>query len=207
MRLGRIAVVRIVLVAATLAACAGAPPSAEAPRAVRPLGAYASDPFVPVNLYLNANEQVAGDAAAMIEYAAARLRDSEAFVRVDRGVQRWPITIQARYALEQPAAGVGRRALAMLTLGLVPLRLDQTHRLSAEVFAEPDQLASMDLSVEVHESVRPFDDAARRRAETAAVDALLERLVAEIAQRKLVPRWSAFKPEPRKKPKPLERPT
>lgn len=208
----RCAALGLILLAGACA-CASAPP-ARAPaepaamRAVaRPLASYANDPFVPVNLYLNANEQVRGDAAAMIEYAAAQLRDSGAFVRVDRGVERWPVTIQGRYGLEETPPGFGRQAISVLSLGLARAPLDQKHTLVAEIFEEPDQVAMVELSVQVHEAVPPFSAAARQRAERAAVDALLERMMGEIAQRKVIPRWSAFKPEPKKKPRPVERPT
>ena len=44
----------------------------------------------------------------------------------------------------------------------------------------------------------------QRDVSVAAIDALLERLLSEIATRKLVPRWNAFKPEPPKKEKGLD---
>lgn len=187
---------------AALAGCASAPP-AEAPR-TRPLGAYAADPFVPVNLYLNANEQSEPSRAALIEHAAEQLRASGAFVRVDRGVQRWPITIQARYRHPRGAArgDTARRILGALTLGLVPVRVSQTHVLQAEIFEEPDRIAELEFSVQVRDRVSLYDLADPLRGERAAVDALLQRLLAEIAQRKLIPRWRAFKPDPPRKRKP-----
>lgn len=183
-----------------LAGCAGAPVSEE-PKKLKPLPSYAADPFVPVNLYMNANEQVEGTLADLIQYSADQLRDSGAFVRVDRGVQRWPITIQARYKLQKDT-GAGdstRRVLAYLTLGLVPLRVAQTHTLFVEVLTEPESVAALELSVTVPDelSLYAMGDAKRSRA---AADDLLERLMTEIAQRKLIPRWSAFKPDTRKKP-------
>ena len=43
------------------------------------------------------------------------------------------------------------------------------------------------------------------RAGRAAVDTLLERLLAEIAQRNLIPRWAVFKPQPpAKQPNPAK---
>jgi hypothetical protein len=196
------------LLALALAGCAHAPVDEPVAKR-RPLASYAADPFVPVNLYLNANEQAAGERAALIEYAARQLRDSGAFVRLDRGVQRWPVTIQARYELEEQASG-GRRVLSLLTFGLVSVPLSQKHSIVAEIFDEPDSIAVLDLAATVDDAVSAYGDEARRRAERAAIDGLLERMLAEIAQRKLIPRWSEFKPEPppkRKKPRPIERPT
>lgn len=197
------------LVLAALAGCASAPP-AEAPRP-RALGGYAADPFVPVNLYLNANEQADPSQAALIEHAAEQLRASGAFVRVDRGVQRWPITIQARYRCQRGASGgdVARRILGALTLGLAPVRVSQTHTLGAEIFEEPDRIAELEFSVQARNRVSLYDLADPLRDERAAVDALLERLLAEIAQRRLIPRWREFKPDPprKKKPKIEGRPT
>ena len=186
--------------AAVLAGCAHAP-AADAPRKFPPLGAYRTNPFVPVNLYLNADEQAGGEQAALADYAARRLHDSGAFVRVDRGVQRWPITIQASYRVAPSGSGADtvRRVLGALTLGLVPVRVSKTHTLFAEVFEEPDSLAVLEFSASAPDRVSLYDLADPSRDERAAVDALLERLLAEIAARKLVPRWSAFKPERKKK--------
>ena len=172
-----------VLAAALLAACAHAPaPVAEAEHKLPPLAAYAANPFVPVNLFLNANEHLDAEQAALVEHAAQRLADSNAFVRVDRGVQRWPITLQAVYRLA-PAERSWRTRL-----GLAPVV--RQHSLVVEIFEEPESVAILELGAE---SAGPSP---------AAVDALLERLLAEIATRKLVPRWNAFKPEPEKKKKP-----
>jgi hypothetical protein len=172
--------------AAVLAGCAHAP-AADAPRKFPPLGAYRTNPFVPVNLYLNADEQAGGEQAALADYAARRLHDSGAFVRVDRGVQRWPITIQASYRVAPSGSGADT------------VRVSKTHTLFAEVFEEPDSLAVLEFSASAPDRVSLYDLADPSRDERAAVDALLERLLAEIAARKLVPRWSAFKPEPKKK--------
>jgi hypothetical protein len=190
-----------------LSACAGAPAGAlDEDKLSPPLAGYAADPFVPVNLYLNANEQATAERAALIEYAAQRLRDSGAFVRVDRGVQRWPITIQGRYRLEERGSAA-RRILGVLTLGLVRVPLEQKHVLVAEIFDEPDSIAVLELTASVQDRISPFGGGERLLAERAAVDSLLERMLAEVAQRKLIPRWRAFKPEPKKKAKPQERPT
>lgn len=188
-----------VAAAAWLAGCAAQPVGApEEPRKYKPLSAYAADPFAPVNLYMNANEHAAGTLAMLVEHSAARLRDSGAFVRVDRGVQRWPITIQARYGYARDT-GPGdrrRRVLSALTLGLVPVRVSHTHTLFVEVFAEPEDLAALELSLTVGDRVSLYDLGDNGAAERAAADALLERLLAEIAQRKLIPRWATFEPDP-----------
>lgn len=194
-------------VAALAAGCASVP-APDAPKPYAALASYAADPFVPVNLYLNSNEQLSGTRERLVEYSAEQLRASGAFVRVDRGVQRWPITLQARYVLKEDAAsGDGaRRALGLLTLGLVPVYVTQVHTLHAEVLAEPDSVATLEVSVTVRDRVSLYDLGDSERGERAAADALLERLLAEVAERKLVPRWAAFKaPEPpKKKPKPPE---
>jgi len=189
-----------------LAACAGAPVE-EAPKRLKPLASYAADPFVPINLYLNSNEQATGTLSTLIQYTAEQLRESGAFIRVDRGVQRWPITLQARYQLRENS-GEGdttRRMLGLLSLGLVPVHVSQTHTLFAEVLTEPDSVAALELSVTVRDRVSLYDLADSARDERAAADVLLERLLAEIAQRKLIPRWAAFKPDPNK-PDPKKKP-
>jgi hypothetical protein len=198
---------RIVPLLVALAGCAAAPPAEE--RKLKPLDSYAADPFVPVNLYLNANEPAAGQQAALADYAARQLSKSGAFMRVDRGVQRWPITIQASYRLEPARTGgdTARRVLGALTLGLVPVRVGQTHTLVAEIFEEPESMALLELGATTRDRVSLYDLADPDRDERAAVDALLERLLAEIAQRKLIPRWKSFKPEPKKKAVPEGRPT
>jgi hypothetical protein len=193
------------VLAALLAGCALAPaPPAPASGPPPPLTAYAANPFVPVNLYLNANQHVGGQQAALIEHAARSLADSKAFVRVDRGVQRWPITLQANYRVTPSGAPADtwRRVAGALTLGLVPVRVMKTHALSVEVFEEPDSVATLELSVSRPDRVSLWDLSDPDRDERAAVDALLERLLAEIASRRLVPRWSAFAPEPKKKVQP-----
>ena len=194
-----------VLAALLAAGCAGAPVE-DASKKPRPLSGYASDPFVPINLYLNANDQLGGPRAQMAEYAADLLRESGAFKRVDRGVQRWPITLQARYALVDNAAAGDRtwRVLGWMTFGLVPVHVTQTHTLFAEVLTEPDSVGAVEVSVTVRERVSLYDLGDPLRGERAAVEALLEKLLVEIAQRKLAPRWAEFKPEPKKKPKPPE---
>lgn len=193
--------------AALAAGCASAP-APDASKKYAALSSYASDPFVPINLYFNSNEQLSGTHERLVEYSAEQLRASGAFVRLDRGVQRWPITLQARYVLKEDAAAgdTARRVLGALLLGLVPVHVTQTHTLHAEVLAEPDSVAAMEISVTVRDRVSLYDLGDAERGERAAADALLERLLTEIAQRKLVPRWAAFKaPEPPKqKPKPPE---
>lgn len=175
------------IAAAVVAACAHAPPPPDDARKLAPIGAYATNPFVPVNLYLNSNEHLDAERAALVEYAARRLRDSNAFVRVDRGVQRWPVTLQATYRV-RPADSSWRSALR---LGPAV----QVHTLVAEVLEEPESIAVIEVTARSAEPGR------------AVVDALLERLLAEIATRKLVPRWSSFKPEQKKKVKPQGRAT
>lgn len=172
----------LALYALALAGCAAAPPAADEPRRPRPIESYAADPFVPVNLYLNANEHLAAEHAALVEHAAQRLRASKAFERLDRGVQRWPITLQASLRV-QAAVPTWRTRL-----GLDPAT--RTYTLVAEIFEEPDHVAAVELVAQSQASGRE------------AVDALLEQLLAEIAQRKLVPRWAAFKPPPPEKKKP-----
>jgi hypothetical protein len=194
--------------AAALAAGCASVPAPDASKPYATLSSYAGDPFVPVNLYLNSNEQLSGVHERLVEYSAEQLRASGAFVRLDRGVQRWPITLQARYVLklDARAADTARRVLGVLTLGLVPVYVTQVHTLHAEVLAEPDSVAAMEVSVTVLDRVSLYDLGDSERGERAAADALLERLLTEIAHRKLVPRWAAFKaPEPPKnKPKPPE---
>jgi len=168
--------------AALLAACAHAPaPVADGEHKLPPLAAYAANPFVPVNLYVNANEHLDAEHAALVEHAARHVAESHAFVRVDRGVQRWPITLQATYRVEDANRSWRARLLRS------PVRI---HTLVVEIFEEPESVAILELGAQA-----PGPAA-------AAVDALLERLLAEIATRKLVPRWSSFKPEPEKKKKP-----
>ena len=134
---------------------------------------------MPVNLYLNANEHLGAEQAALVEHAAQRLRASKAFERLDRGVQRWPITIQASLRV-QAAVPTWRTRL-----GLDPET--RTYTLIAEIYEEPDHVAAVELVAQSRASGRE------------AVDALLELLLAEIAQRRLVPRWAAFRPPPEKK--------
>jgi hypothetical protein len=194
----------LVVAVVALQGCAGVAVE-EAPKRAKPLASYAADPFVPVNLYLNANDQLGGKRAQLAEYGADLLRDSGAFVRVDRGVQRWPITVQARYQLAEKTAPTDtlRQVLSVLTLGLVPVHLRQTHTLVAEVLTEPDSIGVVELSLTAADRFSVYDAGDPLRDERAAVEELFERLVAEIAQRKLVPRWGAFKPDPpKKKPKP-----
>jgi hypothetical protein len=198
----------LLALAAALAGCATTP-GGDAPKRYKPLASYAADAFVPINLYLNSNEQLSGTHERLVEYCADQLRGSGAFVRVDRGVQRWPLTLQARYQFRQDTAGGdgARRALSWLWLRLVPVYVTQTHALTAEVLAEPDSVEVLELSVTVRDRVSIYDAGDPERGERAAADALLERLLAEIAQRKLIPRWSAFKPSETPKKKIDGRPT
>jgi hypothetical protein len=204
-------VTRALLLAALLAGLAGCAsvPNGDAARKHKPLPSYAADPFVPVNLYLNSNEQLSGTHEHLVEYAAEQLRGSGAFVRVDRGVQRWPITLQARYQFRSDVGGAdrARRVLGWLSLGLVPVYVTQTHTLVAEVLAEPDSVGAIEVSVTVRDRVSVYDLGDPERAERAAAEALLERLLAEIAQRKLIPRWATFKPTDPPKKKIEGRPT
>ena len=196
------------LLAALAAGCAT---TGEPPKRYKPLASYAADAFVPINLYMNSNEQLPGTHERLVEYCAEKLAGSGAFVRVDRGVQRWPITLQARYQFREDAAGGdgARRVLSWLGLRLVPVYVTQVHTLTAEVLAEPDSVGAMELSVTVRDRLSLYDVGDPERGERAAADALLEKLLAEIAQRKLVPRWASFKPaEPPPKKKDVEgRPT
>ena len=187
-----------------LLGCAAVAPVDEGAKRLKPLASYAADPFVPINLYLNSNEQLGSKRAALVEHAAAQLRDSGAFTRLDRGVQRWPITLQARYELQENAGAADSltKALGLLTFGLVPVHVSQTHTLFAEVLAEPDSVGAVELTLTVRDRFSIYDAGDPLRGERAAIDTLLERLMAEIAQRKLVPRWATFKPDPKKKPKP-----
>ena len=191
----------LVLAACALAAGCASVPETDAGKKHRPLSSYAADPFVPVNLYLNSNEQVAGTPlGTLIEYSAEQLRASGAFVRLDRGVQRWPITLQARYELRKDTApgDTARRVLGVMTFGLVPVHVTQVHTLHAEVLNEPESVATLELTLTVRDRVSLYDFGDSLRGERAAADALLERLLAEVAQRKLIPRWAVFKPNPSK---------
>ena len=187
---------------AVLAGCAAtSPPPAkpEPAKDLKPLPSYASDPFVPINLYVNPNEHSSKMLDALARYTADQLRDSGAFVRVDQGVQRWPITLQARYQVQEYAGeGDGaRRLVRWLTLGLLPVRTSQVHTLSAEVVAEPRSVAKLQFSVTVTQDNSLYNDGSQR-SQRAAADTLLQRLLDEIAQRKLIPRWAVFKPNPSK---------
>ncbi len=193
----------LVAAALVLGGCASAPVE-EAPKRAKPLAGFAADPFVPVNLYLNANDQLGGKRAQLAEYGADLLGDSGAFVRVDRGVQRWPITLQVRYRFEENT-GAGdstRRVLGWMTFGLVKVHVTQTHTLVAEVLTEPDSVGVVEVTATVQDTSSAYERGDPLREERVAVEELLERLLGEISQRKLVPRWSEFKPDPKKKPKP-----
>lgn len=187
-----------------LLACASTPPDVIATRLPEP-AAYAGNPFVPINLYVNANEHVRPARAELLEYAAAELEASGAFVRVDRGTQRWLYTLQLRF---RPQAGAPpqhwlRRLLSWISLGLVPVRVPQTEFLDAEIFLEPEPVAKLAY-------VQPYDDTLSlyrlgdpQRDARAAVDLLLKRLLAEIASTRAVPRARSFEqPLEQKKPPP-----
>lgn len=175
---------------------------------------YSKNPFVPVNLYVNPNEHVDGSRAELLEYAAARLVDSGAFLRVDRGTQRWLYTLQLKFRPQVDAAAVlwPRRLLSVLSLGLWPVPVPRTEFLEAEIFLEPDPVAKFTY-------VQPFDDTMSlyqlgdpNREARAAVDLLLKRLMAELAATKVVPRAKDFEQpptQPRKpdKPRPKGQPT
>lgn len=198
-----------IVLAAVLAGCAHVPP-VEVASVAQPITSYADDPFVPVNLYFNANESATGQQAALVEYATRQLKDSRAFMRLDRGVQRWPITLQASYRLER-GLGPGdalRSAALWATLGLMPVRIAAKHELTVEIFQEPETSGVIELTLVSSDRVSLYDTmlANPDRDERAAMDVLLERLLAEIAARKMVPRWKDFKPEPRKKEKDKKKP-
>jgi len=194
------------LVLALLAGVTGCMPTPalqpEPAKKLKPLPAYSADPFVPVNLYLNANEQAPEALSRLVQYAADRLRDSGAFVRVDQGVQRWPITLQGRYQLQEYAGDgdFARRVLGWITLGLIPVRTTQIHTLLAEVLAEPSPVARIELTVTVQDESSIYGLRDPALVEHAAAEQLLERLLNEIDQRRLIPRWAVFKPTP---PKPV----
>lgn len=176
------------LAAVVLAGCAAAPSRvAEDARELPPITAYAANPFVPVNLYLNANEHLDAGHAARVEHAARRLAGSKAFVRLDRGVQRWPITLQANYRVEDMARSWRARVL------FEPI--ERVHTLVVEIVEEPESVATLELSTR---SSGP---------DHAVVEDLLEQLMAEIAMRKLVPRWKEFEPERPRRKKPQGRAT
>jgi hypothetical protein len=59
----------------------------------------------------------------------------------------------------------------------------------------------------VRDRLSLYDVGDPERGERAAADALLERLLAEVAQRKLIPRWATFKPSEPPKKKVEGRPT
>ena len=179
---------------------------ADEPRKYRPLKAYAGDPFVPVNLFMNPDERVRIQHAELLEHAAALLTQSGAFVRVERGVLRWPVTLQLRYhaALAGGAGDGALRVVNALTLGLLPVKVRKSHQLLAEVFVEPDPVANLNYQEDAADTISLFELGDRLREERPAVERLLERLLADIAAKKLVPRFSAYKatppPEPPGKP-------
>lgn len=195
-----------------LAACAGVAPTETPPPAAAPppvedgahkaLSVYAADPFEPVNLYLNPNEHVEARHARLLDYAAERIRDSGAFVRVDRGVQRWQSTLQLRCWWEDRPTEEQRRQMRLrrLSFGLVEAQVTRTFHLRAEVVQEPEPVGQLEYAETV---VAPVDDSAQAApaaVERAAVDRLLERMMADIARKKLVPRLREFEaPAPEKK--------
>lgn len=209
MRLQALAVSTLALV---LSGCASTPPDLVSARLPEP-AEYKADPFVPVNIHVNPNQHVGAARGALLEYAAQQLESSGAFIRTDRGTQRWLYTLQLKF---RPQAGAApghwwRRTVSVLTLGLVPVALPQTEFLETEVFLEPEPVAKFsyvqpyDRMLSVYGLADPGSDT------RAAIDLLLRRLMAEIASTKAVPRAREFDQPPvlkkKEPPRPKGQPT
>lgn len=195
-----------------LAGCASTPVDGVSARLPEPAD-YKGNPFVPVNLYVNANQHVGAARGELLEYAAIRLESSGAFIRVDRGTQRWLYTLQLKFRPQAgPAPGAwARRLLSVLGLGLVPVPMPQTEFLEAEVFLEPEPVARFSYVQPYDRRVSWFGLADPQADNRAAVDLLLKRLLAELAITKAVPRAREFDQPPVQKkkdpPKPKGQPT
>lgn len=178
--------------------CAASPPAAVAAPEPPALESYARNPFVPVNLYVNANEHVEPQRAKLLEYAAARLEESGAFLRVDRGTQRWLYSLQLRFRETNPGArgDTARRVLGYVTLGLLPVRVHRVHHLTAEVFLEPEPVGKLTYTESIRDSKSLYDLADPNQDERAAIDRLLQRMMADVASKKVLPRAKDFAEPP-----------
>ena len=187
---------------AWLAGCATVP-ATESEHPLPALEAYARNAFIPINLYVNANEHASGRRAELLEYAAAKIENSGAFLRADRGTQRWLYSLQLRFREQDERSGAGYvlRALSVLTLGLAPVRLAQTQQLTVEVFLEPEPVGKFSYSDTFGNWVSLYSLADSNKDERAAVDRLLERMMAEFAATKIVPRAKEFDQPPVQKKK------
>jgi hypothetical protein len=187
-----------VLCAVVLGGCVTVDPPPLAPT-------QAKNPFAPVTVFVNPNEHVGAAHAELLEYIATRIETSGVFLRVDRGVQRWPTTLQLRHRwsyVEEPA-NTSARVGVWLTLGLIPMHVRKRHRLDVEVILEPEPVASLYYEEEAAAWVSWYTLARVRAADQAAADRLLERLLAELGSKRIVPRARDLTepPPPPKKPR------
>lgn len=164
---------------------------------------FSQDPFVPVNVFINAGDLVPMQHANNLRYLADQLRTSKAFVRTDFGMQRWEYSLDLRYNITQPtdAANLAGAVLFGGSLGVIPAKFSEQHVLSVEVLRGVEIVEKLEYSEIFDRRVSLYDMGDPWKAHRAGVDRLLAKMLTDLGSKGLIPRAAVLPPAT---PKPLE---
>lgn len=156
--------------------------------------AYKNDPFVPINVNINAGQFVTAERADALHYLGDQIEESGAFARVANGVDRWPFTLDLDYDTK-PLEGDEAKNFANIMVGastlfLVPTKYQLNHRLKVEVFhgARPVKILKYEELIDERMSI--VDMADLTKGSRAGIDRLLAKMIKDLSEQNLLPRVS-----------------
>lgn len=169
-------------------------------RHVRPGSASLPDEdrYVAMNLFLNANDFVSVDQAAMLRYLGESLRDSGRFSRLDGGMLRWPYTLQIKYQWKKPNIA-GEFALALgsaATLGIVPSPLTELHSYRFEIVHGTEIIRVFEYEETVKSSMSIFSMDKIAKDRMISMDKVLARFFEDLSVSGIVPHVGDTRGEP-----------
>lgn len=173
--------VAILIVLSIASGCASVP---EIQRPVIPEG----DRFVPVNYFFDTSDYSTVNEAKSAQYLTESLLKSGRFVQLDRGIARWPHTLQIKYKRlnsESPVETAGF-LLSAATLFVVPTKVTHKYVLSIELFAGNVLLKKFTYEEEMASIVSIFKDPLKDDYES--IERLLSKFYADLDASNLLPR-------------------
>lgn len=173
--------------AAILSACAATQPLTQAEKEDI-YAPFKADPYVPVNVYINPGDWVNQYQAPALVYLANHIRDSSAFARIDR-ITRWPVSLEIHYEKRNKDELAGFAAVMVFagTLGVVPVNIVQVHTLRVEVFHGSIPIKKLEYEETIENRLSFYDLTNENRADKAAIDRLIPKLIRDLRTQNLVP--------------------
>ncbi|MCH9826668.1 MAG: hypothetical protein K0U79_02860 [Gammaproteobacteria bacterium] len=152
------------------------------------------DRFVPVNFTLDAGEYLTLQQAEVANHLSNAVVQSDRFVRVERGVMRWPFTLQMKYGAENEmtTAEFAGLMVSAASLFVIPSKTTETHRLTVDLFVGSTLARTFTYDEELTLTTVIFKQHGSDRK--ACVDRLLDRFYEDLEAADLIPHVRDFAP-------------